>query len=314
MDKIIRDGVTLSARSTGALTSGRELLLIHGLNANMAFWHPILLRELGAGHRLIMSDQRGHGRSDMPAVGYTPIDLARDAAAVLDGYGVRTADIVAHSFGAAIALQVARLFPTRVRSLVLLDPRLRVFQPELKLADWPDFQRWKAMLGEAGEKLDPDLTLDFMLPLHFADAALRRSGPDLSASGFAVIGGGRRATARYRRLLAETTAPGDYQRLEGLDVPSLRALRCAVLTVYGSRSPLIDALTAVRRELPAWETRVLAQGRHNFPALFPEETAHCVLEFLEGRSAPGAQDHSLVEWAAQAAGVPNQPARDGEPS
>src|SRR5688572_19070877 len=169
MDKVSRGSVTLSARSIGSRETGSEVLLIHGLKANMAFWHPVLTQDLAARHFLVMYDQRGHGLSDLPASGYTPGELAHDAAAVLDAYGVNQADIVAHSFGSTVALQIARLFPHRVRSLTLLDARLRLFQPTLELAAWPDFERWRASLGAAGEGLDPDLSVDFMLPLYLAD-------------------------------------------------------------------------------------------------------------------------------------------------
>jgi pimeloyl-ACP methyl ester carboxylesterase len=281
MDKVTRTSVTLNARTVGARAADRELLLIHGLNANMAFWHPALVRELAAGRFLLMYDQRGHGRSDMPSSGYTSSELARDAAAVLDAYGVEGADVVAHSFGSTVALQLARLFPTRVRSLVLLDARLRLFQPVLKLGDWPDFERWRTSLGAAGEGLDPGLDLDFMLPLYLASTGLRAASRDLAANGFAPMGGGRRGAARYRRLIEETTARADYQQPDGLDIPALRALSCRMLAIYGSRSPFLDTHAALQRELPGCESRIVDGGGHNFPVVFPEHTARLLLEFLE---------------------------------
>lgn len=298
MDKVRRGSVTLNARSAGERAPGRELLLIHGLNANMAFWHPLLIRELAVRRFLVMYDQRGHGRSDMPSAGYTSSELARDAAAVLDAYGIRQTDVVAHSLGSTVALQFARLFPERVRSLVLLDARLLLFQPIMKLADWPDFERWRASLGRAGEGLNPDLALDFTLPLYLADGAARQAGGDLVANGFAPIGGGRRGADRYRRLLAETTAPADYQATDGLDVESLKTVRCPVLAIYGSRSPFLETLTALRQELPICEARLVPDGGHNFPVRFPAPTAQFVLEFLEaGRDAAGRAADQVNERA-----------------
>lgn len=280
MDKVIRDSVTLNARSTGVNAPEREILLIHGLNANMAFWHPVLTRELGARRFVVMYDQRGHGRSDMPPSGYTSTELAHDAAAVLDTYGVRQADVIAHSFGSAVALQLARLFPHRVRSIVLLDARLPLLQPALKLGDWPDFERWRASLGAAGERLDPDLDLDSTLPLYLG-ADLREAGRDLVANGFAPMGGGRRGAARYRSLLEGTSAAVDYKSCDGLDVESLRTVECPVLAIYGSRSPFLETLTALQRELPSCEGRIVNEGGHNFPVRFPEHTARLVLDFLD---------------------------------
>ena len=281
MDKVRHGSVTLSARSVGTRETGRDVLLVHGLNANMAFWHPVLTRELAARHFLVMYDQRGHGHSDLPPSGYTPGELAHDAAAVLDAYGLQQADIVAHSFGSTVALQIARLFPERVRSLTLLDARLRLFQPVLKLAEWPDFEKWKASLGAAGERLDPDLSLDFMLPLYLADGAVRQASGDLVANGFAPMGGGRRGAARYRRLLAETTAITDFQSSDGLDLASIQALACPVSAIYGSRSPFLETLRALQQALPRCEAHLVEDGGHNFPVRFPERTAQLVLDFLE---------------------------------
>jgi pimeloyl-ACP methyl ester carboxylesterase len=280
MDKVIRDSVTLNARSTGVSAPGREILLIHGLNANMAFWHPALTRELGARRFVVMYDQRGHGRSDMPPSGYTSTELAYDAAAVLDTYGVRQADVIAHSFGSTVALQLARLFPHRVRSIVLLDARLRLLQPALKLGEWPDFERWRASLGAAGERLDPDLDLDFTLPLYLG-AGMREAGRDLVANGFAPMGGGRRGAERYRSLIEDTSAAVDYKSCDGLDLESLRTLQCRVLAIYGSRSPFLETLTALQRELPRCEGRIVTEGGHNFPVRFPERTARLALDFLD---------------------------------
>src|SRR4051812_19497330 len=99
-----RDNVKLKGRIAGAERSASTALLIHGLNTNIAFWHPALVRALGESHRLLMYDQRGHGYSDMPATGYTCSELARDAAAILDAQDAPVADVIAHSFGAGVAL------------------------------------------------------------------------------------------------------------------------------------------------------------------------------------------------------------------
>ena len=48
--------------------------------------------------------------------------MAGDAAALLDGPGIDRAHILCHSMGAAIALQLALDYPTRVDRLVLVSP------------------------------------------------------------------------------------------------------------------------------------------------------------------------------------------------
>src|SRR5574341_242998 len=169
MQTVLSGSVRLNCRSAGEPESGLPSLFIHGLNTNLAFWHEELLSGLAPGRRLLLYDQRGHGYSDLAPSGYTSADLAGDALAVLDAHGVECADLVAHSFGTTVALQLARLHPERLRTLVLLDGRARLFQPEMKLGEWRQFERWRRHFTAAGIHLSPDLELDFTLPLQFLD-------------------------------------------------------------------------------------------------------------------------------------------------
>lgn len=59
------------------------VVLSHGWTCSTAFWAPVV-RDLAADHKVIVYDQRGHGRT--PAVGprgYTTTALADDLVAVL---------------------------------------------------------------------------------------------------------------------------------------------------------------------------------------------------------------------------------------
>ncbi len=72
-------------------------------------------------YRMVYADQRGGGRSYADA----PFDLdvlADDVAAVLGALRLADATLLAHGFGAAIAVRAARRHPERVRGLVLVNP------------------------------------------------------------------------------------------------------------------------------------------------------------------------------------------------
>lgn len=72
-------------------------------------------------YRTVYADQRGGGRSYADA----PFDLdtlADDVAAVLAALRVGAATLLAHGFGAAVAVRAARRHPDRVRGLVLVNP------------------------------------------------------------------------------------------------------------------------------------------------------------------------------------------------
>jgi pimeloyl-ACP methyl ester carboxylesterase len=281
---VLSGGVRLNVREAGQ-AHGTPVLFIHGLNTNLAFWHEDLLARLGAGRRLLLYDMRGHGYSDLPPAGYTSAALAADAIAILDAHGVDAADIVAHSFGTTVALQAARLHPERVRSLVLLDGRTRLFQADLKLGEWGQFEKWRRHFTAAGIDLSPDLDLDFTLPLRLHGCDLSKVIPGLREDGFFVPATGTRAAEKYRRLLTETTAPGDFRDLAGLDHAALASVRQPALLVYGSLSPFLPTRDGLARTLPGCRSEVIDGGGHNFPFLRPAETAAVIHSFWSAGAA-----------------------------
>lgn len=98
--------------------SGEPLLLIMGLGYPSAMWHrsrPVLSRQ----YRTIALDNRGSGRSDVPAGPYSLALMASDAAAVLDAAGVESAHVFGLSMGGMIAQEFALQYSSRVRSLIL---------------------------------------------------------------------------------------------------------------------------------------------------------------------------------------------------
>ena len=95
---------------------GPDLVLLHGGGGTVADL-AALRSGLRSGHRLIVPEQRAHGRTaDVGDLSYA--QMAADTAALLDGLGVRGADLVGWSDGGIIALMVARDRPDLVRHVV----------------------------------------------------------------------------------------------------------------------------------------------------------------------------------------------------
>jgi 3-oxoadipate enol-lactonase len=98
--------------------SGEPLLLIMGLGYPSCAWYrtrPVLEKR----YRTIAFDNRGVGRTEMPAGPYSIPLMASDAAAVLDAAGVDSSHIFGTSMGGMIAQEFALQYPQRVRSLIL---------------------------------------------------------------------------------------------------------------------------------------------------------------------------------------------------
>ncbi|MFE5164915.1 alpha/beta fold hydrolase [Streptomyces sp. NPDC056697] len=85
------------------------VLLAHGWVCSTAFWAPVV-RALAADHRVIVYDQRGHGRSPVPGPGgYSTHALADDLVAVLEATlpPGRRAVLAGHSMGGMTLMAAA---------------------------------------------------------------------------------------------------------------------------------------------------------------------------------------------------------------
>lgn len=101
--------------------SGPAVVLIHGLGSSARDWSP-QLEALARDHTVLVMDLRGHGRSE--DFGDTPASVAgfaADLAELLDHQSLSEADIVGLSLGGAVAFQFARSYPTKTRSLVIVN-------------------------------------------------------------------------------------------------------------------------------------------------------------------------------------------------
>jgi lipase len=100
---------------------GPPVLALHGVTGHSARWR--VLAEALPELRFLAVDLRGHGRSLWePPWGIE--QHVTDALAVLDALELERADVLGHSFGAAIAVHLARTAPERVGRLALLEPAL----------------------------------------------------------------------------------------------------------------------------------------------------------------------------------------------
>lgn len=118
------DGVDLHTRSDGP-SDAPVLLLLNSLGTTLSMWDP-QVASWSRARRVVRFDQRGHGRSDVPAAPYSVERFGRDALAVLDAYEVRTADVCGLSLGGLVALWLAGTAPERVRCAVFADTAARI--------------------------------------------------------------------------------------------------------------------------------------------------------------------------------------------
>ncbi len=101
------------------------ILLIMGVGGSMLWWDEGFCSMVADARRFVIRyDHRDTGRSvtyEPGRPGYDGTDLVRDAAGVLDAYGIPAAHLVGVSAGGAFAQLLALDFADRVLSLVLIS-------------------------------------------------------------------------------------------------------------------------------------------------------------------------------------------------
>jgi pimeloyl-ACP methyl ester carboxylesterase len=102
-----------------------DLIFSHANGFNGRTYASILA-PLADRYRMLLIDQRGHGRSTLPADGTQPRaswdDLAADLQALLTALDAEDVVLAGHSMGGTVSTLAAAHLPQRVRGLVLLDP------------------------------------------------------------------------------------------------------------------------------------------------------------------------------------------------
>ena len=119
---------------TGDATSVHTVVLIHGGTIPLCIWEPQMSPLLNAGFRVLRYDQYGRGFSDRPQTTFSRDLYVRQLKDLLDSLSITApVTLVGPSFGGAISVQFAALYPQRVRALVLVSPALNILNSDSPL-------------------------------------------------------------------------------------------------------------------------------------------------------------------------------------
>jgi pimeloyl-ACP methyl ester carboxylesterase len=115
------DGIQLEYDVRG---SGEPVVFIHGSHIADAFSALLAEPALASHYRLISYHRRGFAGSTHPDRTLSIAEQAADCRGLMGVLGIDRAHVAGHSYGGAIALQLALDAPATVHSLVLLEPAL----------------------------------------------------------------------------------------------------------------------------------------------------------------------------------------------
>jgi pimeloyl-ACP methyl ester carboxylesterase len=240
--------------------SGPPVLLIMGLSFTHEMWFRVL-PFLASEYRVIVFDNRGMGRSDVPRALYSIPRMASDARAILKAAGVGAADVIGASMGGMIAQEFALRFPQCVRRLVLACTTHGGL-----FASWPNFTGYSRRDNRAGAGAWERA----LIPLLYADTTPRqRIDEDLN-----VRSGCQWCYRGFIGQLAGILVWSSYRRLPRIDAPTL--------VIHGEQDRLLPARNgkAVAARIPRAQFHVVPHAGHMLLTDQPEECAEIVLSFL----------------------------------
>lgn len=283
----------------GAGAPRDDLVMVHGLATNMAFWYFKYGVALAKRFRVLLYDLRGHGRSGMPQSGYTPAVLAADLAGLLDHLKIERAHFLAHSFGGVVTLNFACAQPQRVRSLVLADSHFSAGRKMQANAEWEFGRRFQPLLDQHDVGLD---TSDpyFGPKLLTRAAEYQLSGRELPAALAETVSpllgkAGKRSSADWLKLMRTTSAEAEMTTDDGLSIERLRHLTFPIIAMYGDNSPARLSGAELLEIWPHATFRRVRDAGHFFPTLKPQELMSACLRFWDGEFDDLPQRHRAGE-------------------
>lgn len=240
---------------------GPRLLALHGWLDNAASFIPLQpeLKDFD----LVALDFPGHGGSAhrMPGYDYVFVDWIHDVLDVLDALGWKSANLLGHSMGGAIATMVAAGAPERVERLALIE----ALGPISGKADEAGSRLRMAV--KARRALDGDRTPRVIPTLDAAVAArLAVSQMSTEAATLIVERNLRSVAGGYAwRSDPRLTLPGHVRTDEAFIQSWIRAIEVPTLVIAADPAPVYftpEARDARMAQLKDGRREVITGGHH----------------------------------------------------
>jgi poly(3-hydroxyoctanoate) depolymerase len=243
--------------------SGPPLLLVTGIGANLDMWAPLV--RLLPEREVVAFDAPGVGLSQRPR---TPVRMGRLAGIVrelMDALDLERADVLGYSFGGALAQELARRAPDRVRRLVLCatGPGLGGVPPRPMAA---------LMLATPARYYHPRL-LAFSVP-RIAGGRTARDPSVLARQAGARLGHPPNVLGYAYQLYAVSGWSS---------LPWLQRVRQPTLVVAGDRDPSVPLLNSrlLAARIPDARLHVIEGGGHLFLLDEPQSAVGRIRAFLD---------------------------------
>ena len=260
--------------------SGVPVVFVHGGLEDYRAWQG-QVEVFSKRYRAIAYSRRYNypNRGAVPEGRYSPIVDADDLAALIKNLGLAPAHVVGHSHGAYVALLLAARHPELVRSLVLSEPPVLAWLPEI----------------EGGQPLFTEFMRKVWEPSARGFRERDEAGVKAAVDGFGELG----YSGTDQKMTFDTLPPEDRRVLldnarewraltmskdafPALPVGTVKRITAPTLLLSGQRSLKLADLIDKRLEslLPQAQRIVLANATHEMWNEYPEECRNAAIAFF----------------------------------
>lgn len=262
------DGVALEVLESGD-RGLPPLVIAHGFGgAKEDFTEH--LADLGATHRVVLFDQRGHGESDQPTVedAYSLARFADDVVAIADALDLETFRLLGNSMGGMVAQLVVLAHPERIEALILQDT-------------WPGplpFDRDDAI--KAADIVRRDGLAELQRRTAGRDAVNTPAHEELlrTRPGYAEFCDRKffgQAPAMYAAIVVDLFDQADR-------TAALAGVRCPTLVMVGEQDPARPFCEVIAGAIPGSRYEVIARAGHSPQLEAPDAWLAVLTDFLAG--------------------------------
>ena len=254
------DGTPISVESSG---DGRPLVVVSGALFASELWQRVVPLRV-PGRRLEVVDRRGRGKSGNQAP-YAPEREVEDLLAVLASLPAPV-DVLGHSSGAILALQLAARVPANLARLIVYEPPVFFADADRIASDLPE--RLAALLAGA----QPEAAVEAFL----------REGPRASEAELNAMKAGPAWRGMVKHLAHTVPYDSLVQRSYAADPAELARIQIPTLMLLGGASPtrMRTAAETIAARLPNARLSVIPGQQHVAMLSAAPAFAAAVNEFL----------------------------------
>jgi pimeloyl-ACP methyl ester carboxylesterase len=117
----VTPGVELHVEARVGERAKAPFVLVHGLASNARLWDGVAEILHAAGHTVVAIDQRGHGRSDAPDLGYDLDTAVADLRVLIETLELDRPVLAGQSWGGNVVLELGWRRPEAVRGIACVD-------------------------------------------------------------------------------------------------------------------------------------------------------------------------------------------------